>query len=195
MVPVPPIAHMIIYFGSVPVLLSALFLVIFGFRKLILEGLAKSGGAGFWAGLKALVHDPLRFGMLWQMVFMNFTVSFVGIFVAVKLDEIFRVWPARDERLILTGHWHTLSGIVATIILFYYADMVGLKGKVRQWFGWLVILGSDLALRGGDRLRGQAAVRLGSRPTAGGQLDDGPGRYRPDCRADDAGRADGLAAG
>jgi len=144
-VPVPPIAHTIIYFGSVPVLLAALFLVIFGFRKLILEGLAESGGAGFWAGLKALVRDPLRFGMLWQMVFMNFTVTFIGLFIAVKLDEIFRVWPARDERLILTGHWHILSAIIATIILFYYADMVGLKGKVRQWFGWLVIVGSDVA--------------------------------------------------
>lgn len=144
-VPIPPIAHMIIYFGSVPVLLAALFMVIFGFRKLIQEGRARSGGRGFGASLKALVHDPLRFGMLWQMVFMNFTVSFIGIFVAVKLDEIFRVWPARDERLILTGHWHVLSGIVATIILLYYADMVGLKGKVRQWFGWLVIVGSDVA--------------------------------------------------
>jgi len=144
-VPVPRIAHTIIYFGSVPVLVAALFMVIFGFRKLILEGMAETGSTGFWAGLKALVRDPLRFGMLWQMVFMNFTVSFVGIFVAVKLDEIFRVWPARDERLILTGHWHILSGIIATIILLYYADMVGLKGKVRQWFGWLVIIGSDVA--------------------------------------------------
>ena len=76
---------------------------------------------------------------------MNFTVSGVGIFMAVKLDEIFRVWPHREERITLTGHWHILSGIIATIILFYYADMVGLKGKVRQWFGWAVIIGSDVA--------------------------------------------------
>ena len=79
------------------------------------------------------------------MVFMNFTVSGVGIFMAVKLDEIFRVWPHREERIILTGHWHILSGIIATIILFYFADLAGLKGKARQWFGWTVIIGSDLA--------------------------------------------------
>jgi hypothetical protein len=79
------------------------------------------------------------------MVYMNFCTSFVGIFVAVKLDEIFRVWPSRDERLILTGHWHILSGIIATIILLYYADMAGLKGRVRKVFGWTVILGSDAA--------------------------------------------------
>ncbi len=76
---------------------------------------------------------------------MNFTVSGVGIFMAVKLDEIFRVWPAREERISLTGHWHILSGIIATIILLYYADLAGLKGKTRRWFGWLVIIGSDIA--------------------------------------------------
>ncbi|MFN2282008.1 MAG: hypothetical protein ACK2TZ_09110, partial [Anaerolineales bacterium] len=95
--------------------------------------------------IKALVHDPLKFGTGWQMVFMNFTVSGIGIFMAVKLDEIFRVWPHREERIILTGHWHILSGLVATIILFYFADMSGLKGKIRQWFGWLILIGSDLA--------------------------------------------------
>ncbi len=140
-------AHTIIYVGSVFVLTAALFLVIFGFRKIIRDRLAERGieRASFGQGLRALLHDPLRFGALWQMVFMNFTVSFVGIFVAVKLTEIFRVWPLRDERLILTGHWHILSGIIATIILLYYADMIDLRGRVRQWFGWAVILGSDLA--------------------------------------------------
>jgi hypothetical protein len=79
------------------------------------------------------------------MVFMNFTVSGVGIFMAAKLDEIFRVWPHRVERITLTGHWHILAGIIATIILFYFADLSGLKGKARRWFGWSVILMSDLA--------------------------------------------------
>ena len=27
----------------------------------------------------------------------------------------------------------------------YFADLSGLKGKVRQWFGWLLIILSDLA--------------------------------------------------
>ncbi|MEJ2559871.1 MAG: hypothetical protein P8186_27380 [Anaerolineae bacterium] len=146
-VPFEAIAHYIIYGGSTLVMLAALMLVIFGWNKLIHERLAEQGiqKAGGWQGLRALLHDPLKFGSLWQMVYMNFTVSGVGIFMAVKLDEIIRVWPAREERIALTGHWHILSAIVATIILLYYADMVGLKGKVRQWLGWLIILGSDLA--------------------------------------------------
>jgi hypothetical protein len=146
-VPFEEIAHKIIYGGSVLVLLAGLFLVIFTWRKLIREGLDEEGiqKGNLWQSLKALVHDPLRFGATWQMVFMNFNVSFIGIFIAVKLDEIFRVWPARDERVILTGHWHVLSAIIATIILFYYADLAGLKGKARKWFGWSVIIFSDIA--------------------------------------------------
>lgn len=142
-----PIAHTIIYVGSVLVMLSALMLVIYGWKTQIRDRLEEQGiqKASFWQGLKALLHDPIKFGPLWQMVFMNFTVSGVGIFMAVKLDEIFRVWPAREERIALTGHWHILSGIIATIILLYYVDIVGLKGKIRQWFGWIVIVCSDIA--------------------------------------------------
>ncbi len=79
------------------------------------------------------------------MLFMNFTTSGIGIFMAIRLDEIFRVWPAREERIELTGHWHVLSAIIATIILLYYGDMIGLKGKVRQWYGWSIIILSDIA--------------------------------------------------
>jgi len=146
-VPFESIAHWVIYGGSTVAMLAALFMVIFAWDKLIKEGLAEKGlkKGNFFQRVAALVHDPLKFGATWQMVFMNFTVSGVGIFVAVKLDEIFRVWPWRDERYILTGHWHILSALTATILLLYYADLAGLKGKVRKWFGWGIIVMSDLA--------------------------------------------------
>jgi len=146
-VPFQPIAHTIIYVGSTIVLLGALFLVIYGFDHLIRDGLAAEPTEKATAGrkLRALLRDPLKFGALWQMVFMNFVVSFPGIFMAAKLGEIFRVWPLRQERLVLTGHWHILSGIVATIILLMYADLAGLKGWMRQAFGWAIIVFSDLA--------------------------------------------------
>jgi hypothetical protein len=140
-----PVAHMIIYVGATPSMLAALMLVIFSWDKFIRQGITGLQRPNAWQKLKALVSDPLRFGPLWQMVFMNFTVSGVGILMAVKLDEVFRLWAARDERLELTGHWHTLAGIIATIILLYYGDMIGLKGKIRKWYGWGIILLSDLA--------------------------------------------------
>ncbi len=143
--PLEPVAHMIIYVGATPSMLAALMLVIFGWDKFIRQGIAGIEKPSPWQKFKALIRDPLKFGSLWQMVFMNFTVSGIGIMMAVKLDEIFRIWPAREERIELTGHWHILSAIIATIILLYYGDLIGLKGKVRQWYGWGIILLSDLA--------------------------------------------------
>jgi hypothetical protein len=143
--PLEPVAHMIIYVGATPSMLAALMLVIFGWDKLIRQGIAGIERPSPWKKLKALVRDPLKFGPLWQMVFMNFTVSGIGIMMAVKLDEIFRIWPAREERIELTGHWHILSAIIATIILLYYGDLIGLKGKLRRWYGWSIIILSDLA--------------------------------------------------
>lgn len=146
-VPYEFIAHYIIYGGSTLILLAGLLLLIYNWNKLIKDRIAQLGiqKANFGQKLKALFHDPLKFGATWQMLFMNFTTSFVGIFFAVKLDEIIREWPAREERIELTGHWHVLSVITATILLFYFADMMGLKGKWRQWFGWLVIISSNIA--------------------------------------------------
>ena len=143
--PLEPVAHMIIYVGATPSMLAALMLVIFGWDKFIRQGTKDIKRPNPWQKIRALLRDPLKFGPLWQMVFMNFTVSGIGILMAVKLDEIFRLWPAREERIELTGHWHILSAIIATIILLYYGDMIGLKGKVRCWYGWGIIILSDLA--------------------------------------------------
>jgi hypothetical protein len=144
--PLEPIAHMIIYVGATPSMLAALFLLIWDWNKLIKDGTAHLAKPNFLQKLGAMVHDPLKFGPTWQMLFMNFTTSGIGIFMAIKLDAIFRLWPAREERIELTGHWHALSAIIATIILMYYGDMIGLKGKVRQLYGWAIIFFSDIAL-------------------------------------------------
>jgi hypothetical protein len=143
--PLEPVAHMIIYVGATPSMVAALLLLIWSWGKLMREGTAHLKKPGFLQKLAALTDDPLRFGPTWQMLFMNFTTSGIGIFMAIKLDKIFRVWPAREERIELTGHWHVLSAIVATIILLYYGDMIGLKGKIRKIYGWAIIILSDIA--------------------------------------------------
>lgn len=144
--PYQPIAHMIIYVGATPSMFAALLLLIWSWNKLIRDGTAGIAKPNIGQKISALLRDPLIFGPTWQMLFMNFTTSGLGIFMAVKLDEIFRQWPAREERIELTGHWHVLSTIIATIILFYYGDMIGLKGKARKIYGWVLIIFSDLAL-------------------------------------------------
>ncbi len=148
-VPYETTAHTIIYVGSGLILIGALFLVIFGFDKIIREYNKERGQKGnVIRAFKALFSDPLKFGTLWQMIFMNFVTTFIGIFMAIKLEDVMRVWPAREERITLTGHWHILAGIIATIILLYYGDIIGLKGKIRKWYGWTIIIGSDLAFTG-----------------------------------------------
>jgi hypothetical protein len=146
-VPFEPIAHVIINVGSFPMLVASALLAYFGWRKLIRAelDLQPAKKTTFFTKLGALLKDPLKFGALWQMIFMNFVVTFVGIFMAIRLDKVIRMWPAREERIALTGHWHVLAGIIATIILLYYADLSGLKGRLRQWFGWVVIISSDVA--------------------------------------------------
>lgn len=146
-VPFQAIAHIIINVGSLPVLIASLMLVYFGWRQ---TGYVRAKEQGlnaptFRQRAIALLGDPLRFGALWQMVYMNFVVTALGIFMAIRLDEVIRQWPWREERVALTGHWHVLSGIIATIILFYYADLAGLKGRARQVFGWAIIVASNVA--------------------------------------------------
>jgi len=140
-------AHTTIYVGSVLVMLAALMYVIYSWKKLINDRIEelKIEKPTLGQKIKALLHDPLKFGSGWQMVFMNFTVSGIGIFLAIKLDEIFRAWPFREERITLTGHWHILAALCATIMIMYYADVCGLKGRIRQWFGWTLIICSDVA--------------------------------------------------
>src|SRR5512139_2885302 len=106
--PLEPVAHMIIYVGATPSMLAAFFLLIWSWGKLMRDGTAHIPRSNFGQKISALLRDPLKFGPTWQMLFMNFTTSGIGIFMAVKLDEIFRIWPAREERIELTGHWHVL---------------------------------------------------------------------------------------
>jgi hypothetical protein len=141
------IAHIIIYTGSLFALAGALFLVIFGIPALVRDYLNQWKIKNATAGqkIKALLYDPLKFGALWQIIFMNFTTTFVGIFMAIKLDKIFRAWPLREERIELAGHWHILASIIAIALLLYFVDQLNLKGLPRRLFGWTVIIGADLA--------------------------------------------------
>ena len=128
--PLEPVAHMIIYVGATPSMLAALFLLIWSWGKLIREGTAHIQKPTFGQKIGALLRDPLKFGPTWQMLFMNFTTSGIGIFMAIRLEQIFRVWPAREERIELTGSARAFRHHRHHFL--YYGDMLGLKGKVRQ---------------------------------------------------------------
>ncbi|MDI6895457.1 MAG: hypothetical protein AB1503_11800 [Bacillota bacterium] len=131
-------AHTAIYVGASLVLPAALLLVIYAWTEV-------ARGAPPGRRLAAAVGDPLRFGMLFQQIYVNFVVTFPGMYVAFNLDEYFRVIPAEYERRFLSGHWHVLATLCATIVLFLVADYLGQRGWIRRTLGWGVLLGADLA--------------------------------------------------
>ncbi len=147
-VPFRDIAHKVINVGAGFLMLASVFLAIYVWRKQIEVGLAKQGlepkVASLGAKIKALLHDPLPWGATWLMLFMNLVVTAPGVYMAIKL-EMFRHWLLREEKIGLVGHWHILAFIIASILLLYYIDLAGLKGKARQWMGWIVILGNMTA--------------------------------------------------
>ncbi len=53
------------------------------------------------------------------------------------MAPVARIWSRLTLRPMLRSF--------ATIILMYYADRAGLKGKARKWFGWTLIIMSNLA--------------------------------------------------
>ena len=141
------IAHTIIYAGSTLVLLAALLMTIAGIDRLIKDRLAEHRITDATAGqkIRALLHDPLKLGPFFQMIWLQPVMVFPGLYTAVKLDEVFRTWPLEAERRILVGHWHILATVSATILLFLVADRLGVRGWMRQVLGWGVIVGSDVA--------------------------------------------------
>jgi hypothetical protein len=128
-------------------LFAALLMTIAGIRKMIHKQLAEQGidqpgGRDRWA---ALVRNPLQFGLFFQLIWMNFVMVFPGLYTAVNLHDVFRVWPYEAERRILVGHWHILATISAVMLLFIVADRLGVRGWVRQVLGWGVIIGGNVA--------------------------------------------------
>ena len=67
-------------------------------------------------------------------------------------DAFWLAWPIMTLVIVVvgvvTGVLRRLLGplgIIATIILLYYGDMIGLKGRLRQLYGWGIIVLSDIA--------------------------------------------------
>jgi hypothetical protein len=129
-------AHKVINVGSAFLLPGAFLVAIWGFARLIRE----QGG-----GLRALFRDPIRFGIFFELIFVNGVVTVPGVYVAFHL-ETYRL-PAylAVERTILVGHWHVLATPSAVVVLFLIADRLGTRGWVRQAVGWGLLVGSTLA--------------------------------------------------
>jgi hypothetical protein len=92
-----------------------------------------------------LLVDPVRFGIFFNLVFVNLVVTVPGVFVALNLETYRSPAYQAVERTILVGHWHILATLSAVIVLFLIADRLGTRGWLRQVFGWGLLLGSTLS--------------------------------------------------
>jgi len=140
------IAHKIIYGGSSMALLGALLVTIYGIDRLIKDRLAAQeiDRPTFGQKIRAMLHDPLRFGLFFQLIWLNPVMVFPGLYTAINLDE-FRAWPMEAEYRILAGHWHILATISAVMMILLIADRLNVRGWMRQVLGWGVLISANVA--------------------------------------------------
>jgi hypothetical protein len=137
-------AHKVINIGSAFLLPGAILIAIWGFAQLM-GGSGADGSAGVGQKLRALVRDPVRFGIFFELIFVNFVVTVPGVYVAFNLDTYRTPAYLAVERTILVGHWHVLATLSAVLVLFLIADRLGTRGWIRQVVGWGLLGGSTLS--------------------------------------------------
>jgi hypothetical protein len=137
-------AHRVINVGSAFLLPGAILIAIWGFARLIREGVGEQP-ASWHQKLRALVRDPVRFGIFFELIFVNLVVTVPGVYVAFHLDTYRRPAFLAVERTILVGHWHVLATLSAVIVLFLIAQRLGTRGWLRQAVGWGLLTGSTLS--------------------------------------------------
>ena len=137
-------AHKVINIGSAFLLPGAILVAIWGFARLVREGVG-DGPAGVGQKLRALLRDPVRFGIFFELIFVNVVVTVPGVYVAFNLDTYRTDAYLAVERTILVGHWHVLATLSAVIVLLLIADRLGTRGWVRQVVGWGLLIGSTLS--------------------------------------------------
>lgn len=133
-------AHKIINVGVFPLLIGGGIVALQGMGRLTREQGAEGTG---W--LRALLTDPVRFGILFELLFVNAVVTAPGVYVALNLETYRLPEYLEVERAIAVGHWHVLATLSAVIVLFLVVDRLGVRGWLRQAVGWGVLVGSSLA--------------------------------------------------
>jgi hypothetical protein len=141
------IAHKIINVGAAFLLPGAIVVALYGFARLVRERLAEQGRDEVTVGhrLRALLSDPVRFGIFFELIFVNLVVTGPGVYVAFNLETYRQPAFLEVERTIAVGHWHVLATLSAVVALLVVIDRLGVQGLVRQLVGWAVLAGSTLA--------------------------------------------------
>jgi hypothetical protein len=149
--------HYLIYAGSAGLVLVGVILAFTGWNKVSKEILADSYESASWfTRIKAVFKDPVKFALYFQFIWVNFVMTFGGIFLALSLrdDSVlterleiisFRSGPLAVETTVARGHWHVLATLSAVILLLLFIDMLDIRGIARKAMAWLLFAGSIIA--------------------------------------------------
>jgi len=132
------IAHKIINVGAAFLLPGAVVVALHGFAALVRERPTVNK-------LRALLSDPVRFGIFFELIFVNLVVTGPGVYVAFNLETYRQPAFLEVERTIAVGHWHVLATLSAVIALLLVVDRLGVRELLRRFVGWGVLIGSTLA--------------------------------------------------
>lgn len=151
--------HYLIYVGSGILVTVGFILTLTGWNLTSKRILGDEYESASWlTRAKAVFKAPLHFAMYWQFIWVNFVMTFTGIFLALSLrpDSVipekilvnlpsFREGPIEVETTVARGHWHILGVLSAVILLLLLIDMLDIQGTSRKAMSWLLYAGSVVA--------------------------------------------------
>lgn len=151
--------HYLIYFGAAILVTVGFMLTLTGWNKASKQILGDAYESSSWlTRSKAVFRLPVEFAMYFQFTWVNFVMTFTGIFLALSLrdDSVisrrilpnlpsFRSGPVAIETTVARGHWHILGVLSAVILLLFMVVVLDIKGTTRKVIGWLSFAGSVIA--------------------------------------------------
>jgi hypothetical protein len=156
--------HYLIYAGSAILVTVGLILALTGWNRASKAVLGDAYDSASWLTRAKVVitRAPVKFALYFQFIWVNFVMTFGGIFLALSLrgetdpegasplikvfDFIaFRDGPVAVETTVARGHWHVLATLSAVILLLLLIDMIDIQGAARKVMAWLLFAGSVIA--------------------------------------------------
>ncbi|PWI47811.1 hypothetical protein CEE45_09880 [Candidatus Heimdallarchaeota archaeon B3_Heim] len=155
--------HYLIYVGAAILVTVGLILALTGWNKMSKKALGDNYESASWfARSKAVFSDPVKFTLYFQLIWVNFVMTFGGIFLALSLrgptdpegespftkvlDIVaFRDGPLAVETTVARGHWHILATLSAIMLVLLLTDVLNIQGTTRKVMGWLSFAGNIVA--------------------------------------------------
>jgi hypothetical protein len=139
-------AHVVINVGAGFLLLAAAIVATYGWIDIAKKKLGDDYAVtSVGKKILAVFSDPVKFGLFFQLWWVNFVSTFPGVYVAINLEKgrDFRSLEMLTvERSFNVGHWHILGVLIAMMVALILVDDFNITGKLRQVIGWSITAGT-----------------------------------------------------